>query len=104
RLSELDGGARVLEAMRAHPQLVGGVQSLDARLMRSLSGWVAKGGAEGLLCGLTADGVGFALRVEDGAQRGLSPAFVALFPGLEEFARVPVENSRGEEVGEVACL
>ena len=29
-------------------QLVGGVQSLDTRLMRSLSGWVAKGGAEGV--------------------------------------------------------
>jgi L-asparaginase II len=103
RLGELDGGARVLDAMRAHPQLIGGASSLDTRLMRSLPGWVAKGGAEGLLCGITADGAGFALKVEDGAQRGLSPALAAFFPGLEEFASVPVENSRGEAVGEVAC-
>jgi len=108
RLGELDGGLRVLRAMRAHPQLVGGAESLDTRLMRALPGWVFKGGAEGLLCGAGPDGVGVVLKVEDGAQRGLSPAAATLLAGLGHelpgFARVPVENSRRDVVGEVACL
>src|SRR5207302_6187192 len=51
RLTELDGGDRIAAAMRAHPQLIGGEDSLDTKLMRSAPGWLAKGGAEGLLCG-----------------------------------------------------
>ena len=34
----------------------------------------------------------------------LAAALAAFFPGLDEFARVPVENSRGEEVGEVVAV
>ena len=104
RLGERDGAGRILSAMRAHPGLIGGEGSLDTELMRSAPGWLAKGGAEGLLCGVTPDGTGFALKVEDGAQRALSPALAAFFSGLDDFARVPVENSRGEVVGEVACV
>jgi L-asparaginase II len=107
-LASLDGGARILQAMRAYPQLVGGALALDTRLMRSLPGWVAKGGAEGLLCAASPDGTGVVLKCEDGSQRPLSPALAAFFAllghELDDFARVPVENSRGEEVGEVACL
>src|SRR5205823_9092297 len=44
RLSSLDGGPRVLAAMLAHPQLIGGEGSLDTRLMQAAPGWVAKGG------------------------------------------------------------
>jgi L-asparaginase II len=108
RLAELDGGARVLQAMRARPQLIGGTQALDTRLMRSLPGWVAKGGAEGLLCAASPDAIGVVLKSEDGSHRPFPPALSAFFGQLghelAEFARVPVENSRGEVVGEVACL
>ncbi|HST26069.1 MAG TPA: asparaginase [Gaiellaceae bacterium] len=108
RLRELDGGERIATAMRAHPALIGGEGSLDTELMQSTPGWLAKGGAEGLLCGVAPDGAGFALKVEDGGFRALGPAFASFFapffPGFEEFARVPVENSRGEIVGEVSCL
>ena len=41
-----------------------------------------------------------ALKVEDGNPRALAPALAVLLE-LEEFASVPVENSRGEKVGEV---
>ncbi len=107
RLTELDGGERIASAMRAHPQMIGGEGSLDTQLMQGHPGWLAKGGAEGLFCGITPDGAGFALKTEDGAFRALGPAlasfFAPSFPGLGEFARVPVENSRGEEVGEVVA-
>ena len=49
RLAGLEGGARVA-AMQAHPDLIRGPLAADSLLMRRLPGWVAKGGAEGLLC------------------------------------------------------
>jgi L-asparaginase II len=71
--------------------------------MRQRPGWVAKGGAEGLLCAAAPDGRGIAIKAEDGNQRALRPA-LASFLGLgDDFAVVPVENSRGEVVGEVVC-
>jgi L-asparaginase II len=103
RLAEREGAEPVLAAIRAHPELIGGEGSLDTQLMQSHPGWLAKGGAEGLLCGITPDGAGFALKTEDGAFRALRPAIALFFPGLDEFARDPVENSRGEEVGEVVA-
>jgi len=103
RLAGLDGGARVVAAMAANPALIGYERgATDTDLMRLKPGWVAKGGAEGLICAATDDGTGIALKSEDGNMRGLRPA-LASFLGLgEEFGTVPVENSRGERVGEVS--
>jgi L-asparaginase II len=103
RLRELDGGLAVMAAMRSRPELIGGELSLDTRLMRARPGWIAKGGAEGLMCGLTPDGVGFALKAEDGNQRPLGPALAA-FLGVELLERTPVLDWCGEEVGEVVKL
>ena len=103
RLAEREGAERILAAMRAHPDLIGGEGSLDTQLMQSHPGWLAKGGAEGLLCGITPAGAGFALKCEDGAFRALGPALALFFAELEEFERVPIQNSRGEEVGEVVA-
>ena len=50
RLPQLEGGERVVRAMRANPDLLRGPVALDVQLIRSLDGWFAKGGAEGLLC------------------------------------------------------
>ncbi len=104
RLPQLDGGDQVAAAMRAHPLLIRGPRASDTRLMQSLPGWIAKGGAEGLLCA-AGDGIGFALKAEDGNGRGLGPA-AATFAGrlgldLSDLAVVPLENSRGEIVGEI---
>jgi L-asparaginase II len=100
-LEQLDGGVRVADAMRARPELVRGDGAPDTELMR-LEGWVSKGGAEGLLCAAR-DGLGIALKVEDGAQRPLGPALAAFLHqlGLESgaLADAPIENSRGEVVG-----
>ena len=101
RLERLDGGDRIAAVMRAHPALIGYEGAADIELMRLLPGWIAKGGAEGLICAASPGGRGVALKVEDGNQRALRPA-LASFLGLgEEFAIVPVENSRGERVGEI---
>jgi L-asparaginase II len=101
RLEQLDAGARVADSMRGRPELVRGNGAPDTELMR-LGGWVSKGGAEGLLCAAR-DGLGIALKVEDGAQRPLGPALAAFLGqlGLESgaLADAPIENSRGEVVG-----
>jgi L-asparaginase II len=105
RFSELDGGARVAAAMRAHPALIRGPGAPDTVLMESLPGWIAKGGAEGLLCAAGPNGIGIALKVEDGSARAVGSAAAGFlrrlgFP-LGELESAPVENSRGEVVGEI---
>ena len=104
RLESLAGGLRAADAMRAHPELIRGDGAADTELMRLAEGWVAKGGAEGLLCAAR-DGLGIALKVEDGAQRPIRSALAAFLDQLGfdpgDLADVPVENSRGEVVGEL---
>jgi L-asparaginase II len=103
RLGSLDGGPRVIAAMRTHPNLLRGPVATDALLIQTLAGWVAKGGAEGLFCAASAEGLGVALKVADGAFRALQPAvahvltLLGVDPG--ELARNVVLNSHGETVG-----
>jgi L-asparaginase II len=106
RFESLQGGSRIAIAMRARPDLVGGPEGADYLLMRDASGWLAKGGAEGLLCAAGPDGIGVAIKTEDGAGRAHAPALAAFLeplgvelPGL---ASRPVLNTRGERVGEIS--
>jgi L-asparaginase II len=96
---------RIAAAMRAHPELIRGPKALDTNLMQTLPGWTAKGGAEGLLCAAGPDGIGIALKAEDGQQRALAPALGSFLDmlGLDgsAFRQVPVTNSRDEVVGVV---
>jgi L-asparaginase II len=105
RLESLPGGSKVASAMRARPDLVGGPDGPDFLLMRGAPGWLAKVGAEGLLCAAGPGGVGVALKSEDGFSRGHAPAFAAflgrLGVDLPDFAEAPLLNTRGELVGEV---
>jgi L-asparaginase II len=107
RLPDLDGGERVAAAMRARPELIRGPLATDTRVMKTLDGWIAKGGAEGLLCA-SGNGVGVALKCEDGNGRALGPAAAAFFAqldlDLEELAVTPLVNSRKEHVGETRIL
>ena len=106
RLPSLAGGARTLAAMRAHPDLIRGPKAADSMLMRELPGWAAKGGAEGLMCATGPDGIGLALKVEDGDTRAVAAALAETvrrlgFPVVEALATTPVTNSRGDPVGDI---
>jgi L-asparaginase II len=105
RLASLPGGARVAAAMRARPDLVGGPDGADYQLMREAPGWLAKGGAEGLLCAAGPEGTGVAIKTEDGASRPHLPALAAFLAhlGVElpDLAASPVLNTRGDRVGEI---
>ena len=107
RLEQVDGGDRVAAAMRAHPELVRGPVAADSMLMRELDGWTAKGGAEGLLCAVGPGGLGIVLKVEDGSMRAIRPALAELLRRLGfdtgELGVQPLENSRGDLVGEVVA-
>jgi L-asparaginase II len=98
---EPSGAATVVAAMTAHPELVGGRQSVDTLVMRALPGAVAKRGAEGVLCAGLPDGTGVALKVEDGANRAAFAAAGAVL-GVPELAERPLRSSRGDVVGAIA--
>jgi L-asparaginase II len=102
-------GDRLAAAMTAHPELVAFDGALDTELMRAHPGLVAKIGAEGVLGIGLPDGRGAALKVLDGAMRGLDPAALLVLeerlgvalggPVLDRLREAPVVNSRGELVG-----
>lgn len=105
RLPLLEGGAAVVQAMRAHPGLIRGPGAPDTVLIEQADGWIAKGGAEALMCAAGPDGTGLALKVEDGGNRAVRPATAAfaarLGINLPQLAVISVENSRGEQVGQI---
>jgi L-asparaginase II len=105
RLERLDGGDRVAAAMRAHPGLIRGPGGVDTMLMRAREGWIAKGGADGVMCAVGPSGLGVALKVEDGAGRAVGPALASFLETVgypvNKLEVAPVQNSRGEVVGEI---
>lgn len=60
---------RVADAMRAHPEWVGGTGRDVTDLMRGVPGLLAKDGAEGVYAVALPDGRAVALKIEDGADR-----------------------------------
>jgi L-asparaginase II len=105
---------RIVHAIQTRPFLMGGTDRFDSILIEETKGRVvAKIGAEGVhSVAIVERGIGFAVKVEDGAQRAQFPAVIRILqhfdalPGkvparLEEFLKRPVRNTRGESVGEV---
>jgi len=74
----------IADAMTAYPEMVSGENRNDLALMRAGRGdWVAKIGAEGVQAiGVRSKGLGIAVKVVDGAKRGLHPATVATLDAL----------------------
>lgn len=105
RLELLDHGPAATQAMRAYPELIRGPGAADTELMRTLPGWTAKGGAEALLCAVSPDGLGIAVKVEDGGGRAVRSATAAFLGrlGLDtgDLGDVQLENSRGEIAGSI---
>ena len=109
--------SRIVHAMRTRPFLVGGTDRFDSVLIEETDGRaVAKIGAEGVHSIAVPDqGIGFAVKVDDGAQRAQFPAVIRILqmldvlpatlpPRLDEFFRRPVRNTRGEVVGEIRLV
>lgn len=90
--------AQVAEAMRNHPNLVGGTDHLNSDVMRLLPGVIAKGGAEGVLAMASRDGHAVAVKVIDGNPRATTALALALL------AKVGVDVSAAAALTEVPIL
>ncbi|WP_433530070.1 asparaginase [Micromonospora sp. CA-263727] len=100
----------VADAMRAHPEIVGGTQADDTRLMRGVPGLLVKVGAEGVIAAALPEVGAVALKIDDGAGRARMPVLVSALrrlavdaPVLAEFAEVPLFGG-GLPVGGVRPL
>ncbi|MEP7347474.1 MAG: asparaginase [Gemmatimonadaceae bacterium] len=109
-----DVPSRIVNAMRTRPFLVGGTERFDTVLMEETGGrLMSKIGAEGVHSAVDLEqGIGVAIKVEDGGMRAQFPALIRLLQlvgslpetlpiRLQNFARTRIKNTRGEVVGEV---
>jgi L-asparaginase II len=67
---------QVADAMRTHPEMVGGTGREDTRLMQAIPGLLVKGGAEGVHCAALPDGSCVAVKITDGGDRARMPVLV----------------------------
>jgi len=109
----------VVQCMLEFPELIGGsIGRLCTDIMRACDGAViAKSGAEGYLAWNSSlfaisDGLGIAVKIEDGGERAIGPAAVAILDQLHQlddgradrlskWCHKPIYNFRGEIVGEL---
>jgi len=112
---------RIVRVMTTHPELIGGTSDrLDTEIMRAARGRVvSKVGAEGvytagiLPCEQWPDGLGLALKIEDGDDKRARPTVVIeslrqlgvlhdeSLEAVSRYAFFPVQNRRGDVVGEI---
>ncbi len=113
---------RIVSAMLAYPEYIGGTRRLDTMLMKAMHGKIiSKIGAEGIYCaGVLPSqkwkrGLGIAIKIEDGDdKRARAVAAIEIFrqlkildevgfESLREFAPIILKNRRGDEIGQVAA-
>jgi L-asparaginase II len=70
-------GRRVADAMRANPWLVAGTGREDTGLMQAVDGLLVKGGADGVHVAALPGAGAVALKLDDGGERGRTPALAA---------------------------
>lgn len=73
---------RVVDAMRAHPEMVGGSRRDVTAFMHAVPGLAAKDGAEGVYVAALADGRAIAIKSEDGTDRARQVALASILVGL----------------------
>jgi len=119
--STRDACARIVRVMSAYPELIGGTSDrLDTAIMRAAPArLISKVGAEGfytagvLSCEEWPNGLGLALKIEDGDDRRARPTVVVetlrqlgvlrdeSLETVAQYAFFPVRNRPGDVVGEV---
>jgi len=98
---------RIAKACWSHPNLVAGPGRLDTAVMSRLPGKVLmKSGAEGVYCGaLPVLGLGFAIKIDDGAKRAAEAVVLRViarfYPAALAACSSSLSNWQGLEVGEI---
>ena len=105
-------GERIARSVRANPFMVAGTGKFDTRIMQAVPRLFIKVGAEGVYCGAVPHaGLGFALKVDDGAARGAEVAIARVLAELDcwtsdevaalsDFTHSTMRNWRKLEVGQ----
>lgn len=109
-----EAARRVVEAMVAHPEMVGGENRYCTDLMNAYKGRiVGKAGAESVYClGDRQTGIGIAVKIEDGGARAINPVVnevlrqlgIGLTDAWEElkaYTNPPITNMSGMVVGRI---
>ena len=102
--------ARVADAIRSHPEFLGGSRRDVTTLIQRTPGAIAKDGAEAVYAVGLADGRGIALKVADGGQRARTVILAAVLRrlGVETDALEALEDApilgHGEPVGSVVAV
>jgi L-asparaginase II len=101
---------RVADAIRSHPEWVGGTGRDVTRLIRGVPGLVAKDGAEGVYAAALPDGRAAAVKIADGGERPRTAVLATLLHRLgveadvlDALVHVPVLG-HGEPVGRVEIV
>ena len=107
----------IASAMTSNPYFVAGTTRLDTILMETTKGRIlAKLGAEGVYCvSIMNQGIGIALKIEDGNYRAIDPTIIELLRRLhfideQEFAvlqnrwEVKLKNHRKETIGLIKAV
>ncbi len=101
---------RVADALRTHPEWLGGTGRDVTRLVRGVPGLLAKDGAEGVYAAALPDGRAVAVKIADGGERPRAAVLVTLLHRLgveaevlDELLHVPVLG-HGEPVGRVEIV
>ena len=114
---------RIVRVMTTYPELIGGTSDrLDTEIMRAARGrLVSKVGAEGVYtagvrpCEEWPNGLGLALKIEDGDDKRARPTVVIeslrqlgvlrdeSLEAVARYAFFPVKNRRGDVVGEISA-
>jgi L-asparaginase II len=118
-----DACERIVRVMTTYPELIGGTsERLDTEIMRAARGRVvSKVGAEGVYtagirpCEEWPNGLGLALKIEDGDDKRARPTVVIeslrqlgvlrdeSLEAVARYAFFPVKNRRGDVVGEISA-
>jgi L-asparaginase II len=97
---------RVADAIRAHPDHLGGAGREVTELIRAVPGIVAKDGAEGVYAAALPDGRAAVLKIADGSGRARQPVMAALLRelGVDADLPTPAVFGHGRPVGAVAAV
>ena len=107
----------IFKAMNKHPEMIAGTNGFCSELIRNTNGkLIGKIGAEGIYCiGLKKEGIGIALKIEDGSMSRIPPAVIKIlndlnvltgeeFHALEKYSPMDNLNDKSSKVGEISSV
>ena len=106
----------VFKAMNQYPEMIAGTNGFCSQLIRNTNGkLIGKIGAEGVYCiGLKKEGIGIALKIEDGSMNRIPPAVLKILEdldvltkselkALEKYSPMDNLNDKNIIVGEISA-